>query len=259
MWMDDPARWPLLAAALEKAGEFGLDTETFGQPDKTSPQHRARIHCWSIGLLTEGRHPRGYHIGVGRVLPRAALDCPAIRAVLRNPHIIKWAHNSPHDHHSLLNEGIEVANMQDSLQYARVAAPGMRAYGLKDMEQWALGYPARPSFKDMVSYDKEAVVVRASTERGCVCGDKPCRARATTDFLDDLGNWRPHTRVTWRRFHPEPKLVPGKYDVADFAPGHPRWAEWVQYSLMDAVRGIELVDWIRNRKPSTLPYQWRPL
>lgn len=257
-YLDDPAKWPRLAQCLRIASEFAIDTETYGQPDRTSPQHRARVHCWSVGLLGRELHPRGYRRATGLVLPRAALDHPAIRAVLADQRVRKYAHNAPHDHHALLNEGLEVAGLEDTLQWLRVVCPGRaEGYGLKEAEQWALGYGSRPGFLEMVGYQREVVHVRRRAERGCVCGASPCRARSTSDWLDEsVPEWRPHTRVTWRVFTPVRKLEAARYEVTDFVPGHPRWIEWLNYSLWDATRGMELVDWIRNRKAATVAYPW---
>lgn len=201
----------------------------------------------------------------------------------------KWAHNAPHDRHALENEGVEicglegsfVAALEDSLQYLRVACPGRKDYGLKDAEHWALGYPSRPSFLDMVSYLQRVVHARKVRERACICGAKPCRARSASDFLAEDGVWRPHLRVEWLRFVPMEKREPARYAVTDFVPGAqlepiiwqptkkkpnpPSWwkgkpldrlTEWWAYSLADAVRGIELVDYIRNLKPVKVQYPW---
>jgi len=255
-YLSDPAKWPALAAALRKAGEFGLDTETYGQPDRTSPQHRARVQCFSLGLLTGERSPRGFARAVGVVLPVAALECVDLRAVLEDSAITKFGHNSSHDEHSLRNEGVRI-RMQDTLQWLRVACPGeARGYGLKEAEQWALGYGPRPGFLDMVG---TTAVIRGSRARGfkgCICGANPCRARSSTDFLSDDGVWRPHIRVTWKVFSPTERTVPARYDIREFVPGHERWDAWIAYSLADAVRGIELVSWIRNRKQRQVAYPW---
>lgn len=286
MWLERPDQWDKLVAHLRRAGEFGLDTETYGQPDKTSPQHRARVHCWSVGLLTDTRSPRGYRRAVGRVLPRVALDYPAVRELLSDGAVRKWAHNAPHDRHSLENEGVEVCGLQDSLQWLRVAAPGRNDYGLKGAEQWALGYPTRPSFLDVVSYVSRVYHARRVRERGCVCGENPCRARSSSTWCDTDGMWREHTRVQWLRFVPVERPVPARYAVPDFVPGAqlepliwvatkdkatgrmkspPPWwhgqpidrlRAWWEYSLADAVRGMELVDWIRNIKTVALVYPW---
>lgn len=283
MWLERPDQWEKLVAHLRRAGEFGLDTETWGQPDKTSPQHRARVHCWSVGLLSDTRSPRGYRRAVGRVLPAAALLHQCVRALLADHSVRKWAHNAPHDRHALENEGVEVRGLEDSLQYLRVAAPGRKDYGLKAAEEWALGYPSRPGFLDVVGYNQAVVHARRNRHRGCICGANPCRARQTTDWLAADGTWRPHTRVQWTVFVPETRLVPSRYAVTDFVPGAdlqpivwaptktkpnpPTWWKgtpidrldaWWFYSLADAVRGMELVDWIRNLKPATLVYPWAP-
>lgn len=257
MWLDKPEQWEKLSSALIKAGEFGLDTETYGQPDRTSPQHRARVQCLSVGLLTSDRSPRGFFKAVGAVLPRAALDYPAFRKVLEDVTVRKYGHNSSHDEHALRNEGVQIAGLQDSLQWLRVSCPGeARGYGLKEAEQWALGYGHRPGFLDMVGTTAVIRGSRAKGFKGCICGANPCRARSSTDFLSDDGVWRPHIRVTWKVFSPTERTVPARYDIRDFVPGHERWDAWVQYSVSDAIRGMELVSWIRNRKPARVAYPW---
>lgn len=255
-WLNDPATWPKLAKRLRDAGEFGVDTETYGQPDKTSPQHRARIHCWSVGVLYGSPGPRGYRQAAGAVLPRAALDCRELRDLLCDPGVPKWAHNAPHDIHALTNEGLQVSGIEDTLQWLRVACPGHENYGLKAAEQWALGLPDRPTFKQLVTHQVDVVKVKRENHRGCICGKSPCRARTTSDWLDDDGVWRPHLRVGWKTFHPVVKQVEARYEVTDFVEGHPKWQQWIEYSLADAVRGIQLVDWLRSRKQVVAPWPW---
>lgn len=280
-WVDNPADWDKLAERLRAAGEFGFDTETYGQPDKTSPQYRARIHCWSVGVLTDQCSPRGFRRAVGRVLPINAFLHPSLCRVFGDPSIRKWAHNAPHDRHAAENEGVEVRGLEDSLQWFRVACPGRKDYGLKDIERWALGYGPRPEFLDLVSHDALVVHARRRTDRGCICGRSPCHYPQTSEWLDDDGVWRNHWRVQWRVFTPESRLVPSRYQVTDFVPGAllapmewkpskkkpdpPGWwkgqpldrlAEWWNYSLADAVRGIEAVDFLRNQKPAQIQYPW---
>lgn len=75
--------------------------------------------------------------------------------------------------------------------------------------------------------------------------------------------------------------MPARYDVTEFVPGAAlqpltweptkqkptpptwwkgtpldRWQAWLEYSLADALRGMELVDWIRGQKPARLVYPW---
>lgn len=257
IWLDNPDQWDKLAQAIEKAGECGFDTETYNQPDKTSPQHRARVHCFSVGLLAGNKNPRGYRTAVGRVLPYAAMDCPSLRRVFESPLIRKWAHNSPHDEHSTQNMGVAIKGLQDSLQWLRVACPGRIGYGLKEAEGWALGLPPRPSFLEVVTHTHTVTKATGRTERGCICGKRPCHARGTSDWLaDDERGWLPHTRVTWRKFTPTKREMEARWDVTEFQPGHERWETWLEYSLADATRGIMLVDWLRGLKPAKVSYPW---
>lgn len=257
MWIDDPAKWPVLADRLRAAGEFGIDTETYGQPDKTSPQHRAKVHCWSVGLLTNQRSPRGYSKAVGVVLPAAALECAELLAVLADPSVRKWAHNAPHDYHSLRNMGVGIEGLEDTLQWARVALPGMLDYGLKGMERWALGKPERDTFLQVVTHPVEVVRVTTRKERRCVCGKVPCRARSTSEWWDQkLGWFRLHEREDVVIPTEHKRMVDVRWDVTDFVPGHERWLQWLAYSLADAVSGIEIVSYLRSRKPAKVRYPW---
>ncbi len=74
MWLDRQEQWDRLAARLADPAVWplGLDSQTYGQPDRTSPQWRARVQCWSLGVYTDKRHPRGYRLAQGVVLPRSA-------------------------------------------------------------------------------------------------------------------------------------------------------------------------------------------
>jgi hypothetical protein len=267
-YLDDPAKWPVLADKLRQAKEFGFDTETYGQEQKQSPQHRCRIHCWSVAWLAGPVTSRGFRRAMGVVLPRIALDSPHLREVFADRSIAKWAHNAPHDIHSTRNEGIEINGCQDSLQWYRVAFPGMKGYGLKQIAQWALGYNERPTFKDMIIYQDEVIKARGKNEKGCICGAKPCHQRGTKEFLDDDGLYKFHKRVEWRRFTPIHKMVESKYSVTDFSPErvlqplvwrgitYDRFRAWLNYSVEDAIQGIEAVDFIRRHKYKEIKYPW---
>lgn len=233
----DPEHWPL-----------GLDTETYGQPDGHSPQFTARVHCWSLGVLTPRRSPRGYRSAVGVYLPARALVHGPLRRLLEDPLVPKWAHNAPHDFHALRNVGVEVRGVRDTLQWARVALPDLPCgYGLKPLEVHVLGKPPRPGFKDVVALEYQDVTTRRKVERGCVCGGRPCRARASSDWLDaSVPEWRPHTRVTWRRFVPQ-RVTRTRLRTADeMVEGCPGWDAWVQYAIADAVGVLELWDYLRQ-------------
>lgn len=139
------------------------------------------------------------------------------------------------------------------MQWARVALPGLWCgYGLKELEVHVLGKPPRPAFREVVSLDYIETVVKRRKERGCVCGASPCRARATSEWFDaQLGWFRPHARVTWRVFTPEPKPAVRQRDVSEMVPGCPGWDVWVAYALADAVGVLELADYLTNR-----PAKW---
>lgn len=269
-YLDNPDKWPVLASRLRAAGEFGTDTETYGQPNKTSPQFRTKIHCWSVAVLTKQDSGKGYRKAVGVVLPAEALSCPDLVEVLEDKTIAKWAHNAPHDIHSFYNHGIKIANCNDSLQWLRVVCPGQRNYGLKPWSIWGLGYGARPTYKELVTYKKTIIQAKRKIEKGCICGTTPCRKRSNTEWLSGSGIYLPHTRVTWRRFTPTAKVVDATYEITQFVPGASlepflwggrsvdRLTAWWEYSLEDSVQGIEGVDWIRNmvNKQQKPRYPW---
>lgn len=252
MYLDRPAQWDRLAERLGDPGRWplGLDTETHGQPDRTSPQHRARVQCWSVGVLTDARHPRGYRVAQGAVLPRAALEHPGLRRLLESD-VPKYAHNAPHDHHALRNEGVQVRALRDTLQWTRLQLPGLPlGYGLKSLEVHLLGKPERPGFREVVELRYTETRARRRREKGCICGRTPCRSKSTSDWVDPvLGAWRPHTRVSWRRYHPEPVELVRLRDVSEMVPGCPDWERWVAYALADAVGVLELADYLEHRRP----------
>jgi hypothetical protein len=202
-------------------------------------------------------------------MPAAALENPALRAVLANPSIRKWAHNAPHDYHSIMNMGVEVVGLEDTLQWSRVAVPGMSQYNLKAMSQWALGKPPRPVFKEVTGY--QTIVARSTWRKDntCVCGRKPCRAKSTSDWFDPaIGWWRNHDRVETKVETSHNKEITEFYEVTQFVPGATlqplvwngqtidRMTAWESYSLEDALDGIELVSWLRARPVKIVPSPW---
>jgi hypothetical protein len=261
-YIADPARWDKLAEKLQNPATWplGVDSETFGQPDKTSPQWRARVQCWSLGVYTAGRSPRGYRIAQGVVLPRESLDHPGLRSLLERADVPKLAHNAPHDYHSLTNEGLTIRGMEDTLQWARIALPGLWCgYGLKDLEVHVLGKAPRPDFKEVTRLDFLRTLVKRKKERACVCGDVPCRAKQTSDWWDPVTNggmFREHTRVSWLRFTPESKPAVRQRDVTEMVPGCPGWDTWVAYALADAVGVLELADYLTNRPAKWSAKEW---
>lgn len=259
-WLDKEEQWATLATALLKKGEAGIDSETYNQPNRTSPQHRTKVHHWSIGVLGERLHPRGYKLAYGVALPRDAFFFEPLRNALKT--IRLWAHNAPHDYHSFANEELDLA-IQDTLQWARVAVPGKRDYGLKThgnkigMEQWALGKAQREDFLTLMKHNVEVEVVKSKQTKFCLCGVAGCRSRATSTWWDESTGWfKQHEKRTESVETRTVKVVEARWDVPDFNPGHERWDRWLAYVVADAVSGIELVDWLRNIKVINRPYPW---
>ena len=259
-YLADPSTWDKLAERLSRpdAWPLGIDSETFGQPDRTSPQFRARVQCWSLAVYTTARSPRGYRIARGVVLPRESLDHPGLRSLLEREDIPKLAHNAPHDFHAFCNEGLTVRGLEDTLQWSRVALPGLWCgYGLKDMEVHVLGKEPRPNFKDVVALEYTRVRVRRATERACLCGSAPCRARQTAEWWDPgMGWFRPHIRVSWRRFVADKHPAVRQRDVSEMVPGCPGWDTWVAYAMADAVGVLELADYLESRPPKWTEREW---
>lgn len=261
-WLDKPEQWERLSEALLRAGEAGIDSETYNQPNRTSPQHRTKVWCWSVGLLGTKRSTRGYRFAHGVALPREALENVRLRKALQETKL--FAHNAPHDIHSFANEGLGL-DITDTLQWARVVCPGRTDYGLKShglkigMEQWALGKPLRAGFMDLMCYEVMEDVDKKTKVKVCLCGVKGCRARQTSDFWDeDTGWFKKHSRTEETVTVKISRLVKKRYDVPDFVEGHPRWLPWLDYVVVDAVSGIEIKDWLVNRNPERLVYPWQP-
>jgi hypothetical protein len=247
MWLDRPSQWDALAGRLLAAGEAGIDSETYGQPPRTSPQHRTRVQCWSVAILGDGRSPRGYRRAFGVVLPRHALDHDELRGALQASTL--WGHNAPHDEHSFANEGVPLT-VNDTLQWIRVAVPGMRDYGLKDVRKWALGKADREDFRTLMGHRGEVEVDVVRTLRRCECGATPCRKRTTEPG---------HRRLVLREPAKAMRTKDLLYSVTDMVPGHPLFERWEAYSRADAEDAIEEVDWLRTRGAgaTTRPYPWR--
>ena len=254
MWVTDPAALDRLAARLLTAGRAGFDTETFGQPDRCSPQYRAQIHCWSVAILGPNRCPRGYRRAGGVVLPAAALDHPALLDALRA--IELWGHNAPHDEHAAKNRGTDLT-VHDTLQWLRLACPGRPGYGLKEAEVWALGKKPRPDFDVMTQHEVPDPWYSTRHVKRCRCGAEPCRKPSKSTFERD-GETLHHDRlkVPVRTLHERTKVE--RYPVTAFVPGavmdpvvwngktEDRMALWWDYSAADAVSAIELVDWLET-------------
>lgn len=148
-------------------------------------------------------------------------------------------------------------DIEDSLQWLRVAVPGMRDYGLKAAEVWALGKQSREDFLTLVTHPVAVYRTTTRHENRCVCGNVPCRKPQKSEWWDPvLGASRPHRREEVAIETVHERVVDVRWDVTELVPGHERWERWLRYALTDAVSGIELVDWLRNRRHKDLKYPW---
>lgn len=235
-----PEQWDKAVAVCRRAGICGLDTETFGHDiEKTSAPYRAQVHVWSLGVLSPEVHPRGHHIASGVVLPGAALLHPAVRLLLEDPAVSKVAHNAPHDVHSIRNHGIVVRGWVDSLPRARVMFPDWPRHGLKTMCR-VVGRQLR-KYEDVLTMEVE----ESRPCMVCVCLDPLCKRRSKT-----------HYRIPSTKMVKVMKLQP----LESVVPGHPLWAELLEYAAEDAITAMELWDYMDHCvAPTPLPpVPWAP-
>lgn len=154
----DQAGLEALVAALNTAREIAFDTET------TSTDQMAAVLV-GISLAVDGE--RGYYIPVGHEgaeqLPlKTVID--AIRTVLTNPAIPKYAHNAGYDYVMLNRYGIEVNPVGfDTMIAEWLRAPDSKFLGLKNLARQELNVHMTEistligSGKKQITMDKVAV------------------------------------------------------------------------------------------------------
>jgi hypothetical protein len=225
--------WRQVALVCRRAGLVGLDTETYGHDveESTSP-HRARVHVWSLAVLTDELHPRGHRVAGGVVLPAAALIDARIRELLEDPAVTKVAWNAPHDVHALRNHAIEVRGWVDGLPRARVQWPGFPRHGLKTVSPLVIGRELR-NYEEVLSMDVvEYVDGIACSCQGVTVGQvfelAPCSRRGR----------KGHERVGVRRPVVRRRLQP----LESVNPGHALWEGLLDYAEEDAVAALECWD-----------------
>lgn len=290
-YLDREDQWNALATAINRATEagdpVGIDSETDGQDQDQSPQYRAQVVVFSVGLLGQSVSPRGFRYATGAVLPRAALENTTLVAALQAADL--RGHNGPHDYHAFLNAGVQFP-ITDTLQPLRVLVPGMGDYGLKAVERWALGKPSRPEYRDMVHYRGLFPVERSTTVSRCTCSlagyPIPCHRQKKSTF-EVAGRALHHLR--WDIRVPRTEMVERSavYSIREFVPGAvlepivwrptkrngrvsttpawwrglpiPRWDAWLNYAGADAVSAAELADWMLRYKQDprkVLDFPW---
>lgn len=241
-YLDKPEQWEAVARAVRARGIMGCDTETYGHNVKTStPAFRAKIDVWSLALRTEELDPRGYHRCRACVLPVAALD--VLAPVLCDASVVKVFHNAHHDQHALLNHGVTVSNVYDTLDAVRLLWPGNDlGYRLKSLRVGLLGKPEREGFKELTA-PRDVSVVSYIEGQTCACGNSKCRK--TERIWGDVHAKTP-TVLEKIKTHKEP------CPIESIIPGHERWLRKLDYAGDDAVDALELYELCENRTVSLM-------
>lgn len=235
----DELAWRRVIETCKRAGLVGFDTETFGHDVETSTTPwRAKVHVWSLAVLTSSLHPRGFQRAKGVVLPVHALDCRVVRDFLEDSNVRKVAHNAPHDVHAVGNHGINVRGWVDSLPRARMVFPDAGKFGLKSLCK-LVGRELTP-YEKVLTMDVDVPFAA----RRCPCGVDKCSRRSKGHGKADV--------TVLRRL---PRLQP----LETVVPGHPLWEGLVSYAEEDAVTALEL--WgLMDKKDSGRPPDpgWSP-
>jgi hypothetical protein len=212
----------------------GLDTEGEGFKDVGAK----RVTVWSIAGLNGKVSPRGYSLATGYVLPAEALR--DFRPLLESPSVTKWLHNAPADTRSIHDTtSIVLQAARCTLQYSRVAMPGMQGYGLKALSYGVLGKPYRPGFASVMGYDDKVVTEKVIEDKSCACGEAKCRKRKLPM----------HEKTLTTRTEVSVKIVSKEYRPEEMHPAHTRWQAWVDYAAEDAVDALELASYLSKLRP----------
>jgi hypothetical protein len=255
-----------LSRLADRSGrlDLGFDTEFYGvELGKHSVLGRAKVHFASLAWEQGGEkfHPRGYTI------PRAAVvsskvvrECDGFRRLFNDPRVYTYAHNAPVDAHVFKNEGIDIANVINTLTMARWCWPGRAraawgggGFGLDALSKDVLGEGKLESFTELFTETVETWVTRVVTQKRCACGTPGCRKRsAGHEKYPDCWEER------------ESKLEVRKVPLELVVPGHPLFERAKWYAAQDAVlayclrevmeremrKQIRVVPWLSPKKAS---------
>lgn len=228
-YLNSRESWERLLSKLIDKGEVGLDTEF--DKDTTS------VTVWSIAAFPKDAvtNHNGYREAVGFVLPKEALL--VFEPLLTSTKCVKWLHNAPADTRSVYDTtGIIIRNARCTLQYSRVAWPGLKSYALKPLSAKALKKPSRPDFEEVMAYERTLEIVKKKKTKVCSCGEPKCRKR------------KGHTKQEVITSVTNYKTIKDKYSPSDMHPEHENWVRWVAYAMEDAVDALELADLLNNMK-----------
>lgn len=214
---------------------IGFDTEFYNvRIGQQSTVARAKVHFASLAWLERGArlHPRGYYIPRAAVVSReVVVECRPFRALFAEPRFRWLAHNAPVDVHTMYNEGVDIVNVVNTLDFARWVYPGRAraqwgggGFGLDALAQDLLGEGKTDDFSDIFTERVEEWRSKSVNIRECACGTPGCRKRSTG-----------HTKLTRTEKIREPFYVEREVPLQDVVPGHPLFDRAVRYSAQDAV------------------------
>lgn len=225
-------------ADRDECRSIGFDTEFYGvELGKHSVLARAKVHFASLAWYEGGEkfHPRGFTVPRAAVVSRRVVtECTEFRALFRDKRFTFYAHNAPVDAHCFKNEGIEIADVRNTLTMARWCWPGRAratwggsGFGLDALSKDVLGEGKLESFTELFTETREnwkSKVVRSKT---CACTTPGCRKRSKGHEKEE--------RI-WEERELQLITVPVPLEVV--VPGHPLFERAKRYAAQDAVLAL---------------------
>lgn len=229
-----------LSGLADRSGRFdvGFDTEFYGvHLGKHSVMGRAKVHFASLAWYEGGEkfHPRGFTIPRSAVVSAEVVrGCDGFRRFFTHPRAFFYAHNAPVDAHVFKNEGIDIANVINTLTMARWTWPhraratwGGSGFGLDALSKDVLGEGKLESFSELFTETQENWKVKRTSTKRCACGIPGCRKRSKGhEKWEDAWEERELQLVT----------VPVPLEVV--VPGHPLFHRAIRYAAQDAVLAL---------------------
>lgn len=246
MYLETESKWVKLLNVLKTQKVIGLDSEFHGVDFSSGDScvNLAKLDLWSVAVFSGEWSPRNYSKAKGASLPPEAL--PYFKEVLEDSSIIKVCHNSPVDFHCFKNAGVEVTNIVNTLSMARWIVPGRDTYNLDDLSIDYLGAGKSESFKSLFTGTRIIEVPVEKKIKVCICNEPGCRKRK---FPHD-NKWE--QVVTSFKEKEESFLIP----IYTVRPGHELFERYRIYAEVDAVRALELYDYLLRRGTQLVEIPW---